>query len=132
MSDTKDSIKAAVKAARAESNAAIAAHDDFKVSALVDRDVVVVIGAESVISERKNLRAEFASQFRRSADLLYVRTPDKIDVSEDLAEVTEHGHWTGSWSAEGKKISSEGSYMAVWHKVADKWLTKAEMYGNLK
>jgi hypothetical protein len=77
MSDTKDSIKAAVKAARAESNAAIAAHDDFKVSALVDREVVVVTGSGAAIVSRKNLRAVFVQQFRESADLIYIRTPKK-------------------------------------------------------
>ena len=131
MSDTKSSIISAVKAARAESNAAIAAHDDFKVSALVDRDVVVVSGSGPAIHERKTLRAVFVQQFRESPDLIYIRTPDKIEVSDDLTQVSEIGHWTGSWTTAGQKVTSRGNYSALWHKVADKWLTRAELFVTL-
>jgi ketosteroid isomerase-like protein len=131
MSDTKSSVQAAVKAARAESNAAIAAHDDFKVSALVDREVIVVTGSGAAIESRKNLRATFVQQFRESADLIYIRTPEKIEVSDDLTQVSEIGHWTGSWTTAGQKVNAQGTYSAIWHKVADKWLARAELFVTL-
>jgi len=130
MSDAK-TISAAIKANRAESNAAIKAHDDFKVSALFDRDAVVITGGGTAIATRKALRATFVQQFRQP-DLVYMRTPKTIEVSEDLSEAAENGTWVGSWSVGDKKVEASGTYMALWHPVADKWLIKGEMFATLK
>ena len=131
MSDAK-TIRSEIEKSRAESNAAIKAHDDFKVCALLDRDVIVITGAGIPLLERKNVRAAFQQQFRTSADLVYTRNPKKIEVNAELNEAAEHGEWVGSWTVAGQKTETGGTYMALWHPVADKWLIKAEMFFTAK
>jgi hypothetical protein len=66
--------------------------------------------------------------FAEFPDVLYVRTPSKIEVSTYLPRAAETGNWVGNWTAEKGRIEVGGSYFASWLKVDGSWKIQSEMF----
>jgi len=118
----------AIRAARAASNAAIAAHDIDGIVGVMDVDyqVTASLGAfgRGVDEERDIWSDMFASRSK----LLYVRTPDEIELSADYPLAAETGHWTGSWETGEGEVNTGGRYTAMWRKVEGAWKLRSELF----
>ena len=80
------------------------------------------------MSGKNTNRERMESEFSSKSDVLYVRTPQTVQVFEAWGMASESGTWTGSWTENGQKIELTGTYMAKWHKLDGSWLIRAEVF----
>jgi ketosteroid isomerase-like protein len=114
---------AEIRAARADQNAAIAAHDYDRVASYWTEDVVITAGRGTVLRGRSAYRAAFASD----SGFIYHRETTAIDLSTAWPLAWEEGTWTGSSTAGGAPLLS-GRYSAQWIKVSGRWLIRSELF----
>ena len=114
---------AAIRAARAEQNSAIATHDLDRVAQFWTDDVVISAGLGRVIRGRENYRRAF----EQDSGMVYERTPDHVELSAEWALAFETGHWTGRRGAQGPAIIG-GRYSAQWVRREGRWLIRSELF----
>lgn len=119
---------AAIRAARADSNAAIARHDLAGIARhwVPDVSIVSSAGAQAA-SARENIE-RMGAQFTRRPDTIYVRTPTTIDVLTAWHVASERGEWTGRWTEPDGVVDIGGTYLAQWRKVDGVWRIRAEVF----
>lgn len=117
-----------IREARARSNAAIAAHDTAALAKLWTADVTVVTSTGATQAGRDANRDAFAAQFRARPDVVYVRTPDTIEVLPSWEVASERGTWTGQWTQDDGVTKIGGTYLAQWRKLNGAWLIQAELF----
>ena len=119
---------AQIRAARAQSNAAIAAHDVPGIARhwLPDVHIVTSTGAQG--TGRDDNGARMAQQFARRPDTVYVRTPVTIDVFDAWQVASERGEWTGRWTEPDGVVDIRGTYLAKWRKVDGGWKIQTEVF----
>lgn len=119
---------AQIRAARGQSNAAIAAHDVTGIARhwLPDVHIVTSTGAQGTGREVNGER--MSQQFARRPDTVYVRTPVTIDVFSTWQVASERGEWTGRWTEPDGVVQIRGIYLAQWRKVDGTWRIQAEVY----
>lgn len=123
--------EAAIRAVRAESNAAIAAHDVGRLAPLFTEDVVIVAGGgDSVIGRDATLR-RFADAFGDEDFVDYVRTPEMIEVASYGVRAAERGHWVGRWRSPLGETRMSGAYLAHWVRPQGPWRIHAETFVTL-
>jgi uncharacterized protein (TIGR02246 family) len=122
----------AIRAARARSNRAIAAHDLDAISRVWMDTVHIVTSTSAQGSGRDENRQRMARQFTTRPDTTYVRRTAEIDVYEPWAVASEHGEWTGTWTEPDGKVTIGGTYLAQWRKVGSEWLIQAELFVPLR
>jgi ketosteroid isomerase-like protein len=120
--------ESAIRAARARSNAAIAAHDLDGLARVWMENVHVVTSTGAQEAGRERNRASFAAHFRDRPDVVYVRTPESIDVFAAWDVAAERGRWTGQWTQADGVTRISGTYLAQWRKVKGEWLIQAELF----
>ena len=117
-----------IRAARARSNAAIAAHD----LAGVAREWmagVSVLGSTGTHAQGHAANAQnLARQFERRPDTLYVRTPTAIAVFAPWAVAAERGEWVATWTEPDGPLKLSGTYQAQWRCIDDLWLIQGELF----
>ncbi|MEQ9425167.1 MAG: nuclear transport factor 2 family protein [Cyclobacteriaceae bacterium] len=121
-----------IKQARAASNQAIADHDAEKLAGFWMENYTIVTSRDNEKKGREINRKDIARHFEAIPDVIYIRTPNKIEVFEDWNMASENGEWVGRWTDGQDKIELSGSYYAKWHKVEGKWLMRAEVFTPLK
>lgn len=123
-----DTASAAIAAARARSNAAIAAHDTAAIARewMPDVHVVTSTGFESAGSDA-NAKA-MAEQFARRPDTKWVREPTRITVFDAWDVAAEEGRWTGTWTDPDGKVRITGTYLAQWRLSDGRWRIRAEVF----
>jgi len=116
---------AAVRAARASQNAAIAEHDLDKAASFWTDDVVIRSALGRVIEGR----ATYRSTLGADTATVYRRDPDRVDVSDNerWPLAFESGTWTGK-SPRGGQPLIRGRYAAQWIKRDGRWLIRAEVF----
>ena len=116
---------AAVRAARAAQNAAIASHDLDRAAAFWAEDVVIRSGLGRVVQGRASYRAAMAAD----TSTVFRREPDRVDVSDNerWPLAFESGTWTGRGARDGKPLI-RGRYAAQWIKRDGRWLIRAEVF----
>jgi uncharacterized protein (TIGR02246 family) len=117
-----------IRAARARSNAAIAAHDPAAIARVWMEDVHVVSSTSTQTAGRDANRQRMAQQFANRPDTVYVRRPTTIDVYAPWSVAAERGEWTGRWTEPDGAFEIGGTYLVQWRKVAGEWLIQAELY----
>lgn len=117
-----------IRAARARSNAAIAAHDLAAIAGEWMPDVHVVSSTSAQTAGREANQQRMAQQFKNRPDTLYVRTPSTIEVNAAWAVASERGDWVGRWTEPDGKLEIGGTYQAQWRKVDGRWLIQAELF----
>lgn len=117
-----------IRRLRAASNAAIAAHDAKAVASFVEDDVQITTGNGDKFQGRKAMRDRFAEHFRGRPDLVFVRTPEQIDVSRAVPLASERGAWIGQWTEGGAKVEIRGVYQAMWRERGGQWRIAAELF----
>lgn len=121
-------LSAAIRARRAQSNAAIAARDLDAVVALMAEDVTVSVAGGPKLNGRAASRAAFAEQFADPAFRGYVREPGRIVPGSPAVEASEMGTWTGRWDTGARRQEMRGTYLAQWTYTALGWFIQSEVF----
>lgn len=119
---------AAIRAARADSNAAIARHDVTGIRRHWMTDVHIVTSTSTQGTGREVNGERMAQQFQRRPDTVYVRTPVTVDVFREWNVASERGEWTGRWTEPDGGVDIAGTYLAQWRKVDGTWLIQSELF----
>lgn len=120
--------EAQIRAARAASNAAIAAHDVPGIARHWLADVHIVTSTSAQGRGREDNAARMSQQFARRPDTVYVRTPGEVDVFSAWDVASERGTWTGRWTEPDGLVEIAGTYIAQWRRVDDTWRIQAELF----
>ena len=116
---------AAVRAARAAQNGAIAARDLDRAASFWTDDVVIRSGLGRVIQGR----ATYRSTLGADSATVYRREPDRVDVSDNARWplAYESGTWTGRDARDNTPLI-RGRYAAQWIKRDGRWLIRSEVF----
>src|SRR6185436_14535273 len=117
-----------IRAARARSNQAIAAHDVAAIAREWTEDLHVVTSTGVETAGREQNQKRMAEQFARRPDIAWVRSPTTIDVYSAWAVASERGEWTGRWTEPDGALEIGGTYLAQWRKVDGRWRIRAELF----
>ncbi len=121
-----------ISAARARSNAAIAAHDTAAIAREWMPDVHVV---SSTGTQNGGIEATLRSMqaaFTRRPDTKWVRTPHTITVNEAWHVASEEGRWVGTWTEPDGPLRISGTYLAQWRRADGRWRIQAEVFVPLQ
>lgn len=124
--------EAAIRALRAESNRAIAAHDLARFTPIFADDAVFIWSNGSTAVGKAALEGFFARDFADPAFVAYVRTPDRVSVSDQGARAVEHGTWTAIKREPRGETRYGGDYAAHWIRTPEGWRVKGELYVKLR
>lgn len=118
----------AIRARRADFNAAIARGDAGAIGPILARDCVMVTGTDSAVVIGRLAQVKlWTREFSAKVPILYVRTPANIALSPAEPIALEQGSWTGSYRGSGEPVAS-GLYTAKWRAVDGQWLIEAEVF----
>ena len=117
-----------IRAQRAAFNRAIAHGDLDAIGAFLADKAQIVTGTDSLIFNGKadELRL-WSEDLRAPSRGIYVRTPDRIELSPVAPMAMESGHYRGVDTKSAKDWSS-GTYFAKWRRIGGKWLIESETY----
>lgn len=122
------SPESSIRAARAKSNAAIAAHDVDGTTAVMADTYVSVSSINARSIGRDAARESYAQIFATRPGVIFVRTPKSITVNASWAQAGESGTWTGGWTTADGPVRVGGTYFAKWNKAGGQWLLLAETF----
>ena len=125
--DARDE-EAAIRAARASQNRAIAAHDLDAIATTWSMDYVGLSSTNVRVLGRNAKRDDFAKQFAARPNLVWVRTAVSVIVNTAWAHAGESGQWTGEWTVEGETTRVGGIYFAKWQKEDGVWRILGETF----
>ena len=118
----------AIRATRDAFNAAIAKGDLAGIAAVVSDNVQIVTGGDSLVYSGKAGQMKlWTEDLAAPSRGIYVRSPDKIEVSPVAPMAFETGHWKGVDSKSAADWAS-GVYSAKWRRTGGKWLIESETY----
>jgi ketosteroid isomerase-like protein len=120
-----------IRTQRNFSNLAIANHDTLTIGNFWTDDFLLISSRNSEVSGREKNRKGFIEDFKSKRDVVYVRTPDKIDVFAEWNMASETGTWVGTWKAADGNVKITGTYYAKWHKINGEWKIRAEVFTPL-
>ena len=118
----------AIRARRAQSNAAIAARSaDATVAVMLD-DVTVAVAGGPTLTGREASRVAFVEQFADPAFRGYVREPEQISLGDSPGQAIEMGRWSGRWGTGVRTQEMRGTYVARWTCTALGWFIQSEVF----
>ena len=120
-----------IQSIRMKSNDAIARHDVDTLQSYLDDDFVITISTGAIERSRDEHGRSFAAHFDEYPDVVYVRTPSEITLSNAYPLAIEHGTWVGSRTTENGKLENGGQYTAAWRKTDGVWRIYSELYVGL-
>ncbi len=123
---------AEIRAARARSNTAIAAHDIEGITREWMPDVHVVSSTGTQNGGIDTNARSMQAAFDRRPDTKWVRTPHTISVNERWDVASEEGRWVGTWTEPDGPLEIGGTYLAQWRRVNGRWLIQAEVFVPLE
>lgn len=118
----------AIREVRQLSNQAIAKHDTVALIKGWATDYHMITSRNAEVSGDTNAVHKFADEFKVRPDVIYIRTPDKVEVFTKWNMASEQGKWTGQWTDHNEVIRVSGTYFAKWHYVNNQWLIRAEVF----
>ena len=119
---------AAIKAARLQQNAAIAAFQAEAVASYWTDDVTICRGLGVQVAGKAAYRKLFEEDRLSSNVLVYQRLPDAIEVSAIWPLAYESGVWAGHQGSATGPVVISGRYSAQWVKRGGRWLIRGEVY----
>jgi len=128
-----DSAVMAVRAGRADSNAAIANHDPVRLRVIFADDYLGIQGTSGALDSGGTATAESygAHEFKDSTFVTYRRTPIKIQAAQSGKRVAESGRWEGIWHKPDGVMRKTGVYLARWVPKEGTWRLKSELFVTL-
>jgi ketosteroid isomerase-like protein len=121
-----------IRALRAESNAAIAAHDFRKMEPLLAPDFTVLPGSLGSPLGKDLFGKRLSDTFQDPTFVTYVRTPKRISVSSSRKRAVEIGSWVGQWRKPDGEMRLSGVYQAMWVPLGGRWRLKNESFVTLR
>jgi len=122
-----------VASLREDFNAAIEGRDIDRIATVLCEDALLVPGDEAdLIQGRASQLEAWTSIFSQAPDAGYVRSPQRIEISDDGALAAESGRWRGGWSTGGFEIRYTGRYFAKWRFTGADWQIESETFVTLK
>jgi hypothetical protein len=122
---------AAVRAARARSNAAIAMHQFEDMRPLLLPDYVLLPGSLGKALGVEEAGQRLATAFAEPGFVTYVRTPRRIVRATSGKRVSETGTWVGTWRKSDGTMRLSGIYQAMWVPTAGGWKLQNESFVSL-
>ena len=116
-----------IRMARARYNDAIADHNVPGIVSFHD-DEYQVTTSLGQLEQGRDDTAAWEQLIASRANVLYVRTPEIIEVSKDYPLAAETGTWLGTWSAADGPVRTGGRYAAMWRKADGKWKVRSELF----
>ena len=113
-------------------NLAIASHDTSEMVKSWADDIVVVTSRNARFVGKDQYAKGLSGDFATKPDVVYIRTPETIEIFSAWEMAAESGRWIGSWTNGDEKIEVRGTYYAKWKKVNAQWMISAEIYTPLK
>jgi ketosteroid isomerase-like protein len=131
--DAVDPI-AEVRSLRAESNAAIAAHDAVRLRKVFADDYLGIVGTTGDLDSGGEATAKSYGdiEFKDASFDRYRRTPDTLQLAESGKRVAESGHWVGIWRKPDGIMRKSGVYLARWVRMDGGWRLKSELFITLE
>jgi len=117
-----------IRNARAEYNDAIARHDIPAIISFLDEQYQITTSLGKLEQGRDSEISSWQELFASRKDVLYVRSPETIEVSDDYPLAAESGTWVGSWSTKEGPVRTGRRYAAMWHEVDGKWKVRSELF----
>ena len=111
MTEAISLVSALIRALRAQSNQAIAAHDADRTVSFMAPDVVVGVAGGPTLKGRDASRAAFAQQFADRAFVTYERTIEQVTLPDPM-RATERGRWVGRWRLKTGSHEQACAYVA--------------------
>jgi ketosteroid isomerase-like protein len=118
--------EAAIRAAREQSNRAIAQKDIDAFARTLASDFVMVRGSGAFVASRQAYIDQFRQDFTSGSAITYRRTPDKIELSSAAPLAAEHGRWVGL--NEDGTVAYRGTYLAMWRRTEAGWEIRSELF----
>ena len=130
---TMGSAVSTVKVQRAESNAAIAAHDAARLRKLFDDDYHGIQGTSGDIDSggEATARSYADNEFKDPTFVTYRRTPTSVADAQSGKRVAEAGTWEGIWRTPDGTMRKTGVYLAMWIPSGGTWRLKSEAFVTL-
>ena len=121
----------AIRAMRARSNAAMAAHDVAALRPLLATGYTGVPGSIGMPFGREELEERLGRAFADPTFLTYVRTPQRIRVAHSRKRAAETGKWLGTWRKPDGEMRLTGIYQAYWVPQGGGWRLLNESFVTL-
>ncbi|MBK8285381.1 MAG: nuclear transport factor 2 family protein [Ahniella sp.] len=109
----------------------MARHDVEAVVSFLDAEYQITVGSGKLFHGKAGELEGWRAEFAQAADLVYVRTPESVDVSSSGERAVEFGTWVGSWTTPDGPHRSLGRYAAHWSKVDGSWKIRSELFVTL-
>jgi len=119
---------AAIRSARAQQDAAIAAREFERVTAFWAEDVSIRRGLGQLCTGRAAYRRLVESDASSDIGVVYQREPTDVEVSSSWPLAFETGAWTGRLGSAAGPIAIAGRYSAQWVKRDGRWLIRSEVF----
>jgi uncharacterized protein DUF4440 len=128
-----DSPTSVVRVRRAESNAAIKAHDSGRLRNLFDDEYHGINGTSGDLDSGGDATARSYAdeEFKDPTFVTYRRTPTSIVNAQSGRRVAESGHWEGIWRRSDGIMRKTGAYLAMWIPSGGTWRLKSEAFVTL-
>ena len=123
---------AEIRAARARSNAAIAAHRYQGVEAELAPGYFVIPGSLGRPIDAEGAAERVGEAMRDPSFVSYVRKPERILVAANRKRAAETGHWAGIWRKKDGEMRLTGVYQATWVPEAGRWKLLNESFVSLE
>lgn len=120
-----------IRARRAAFNEAIAAHDAEAALTFLDAEYQITTGAGEISQGRYSESGAWDELFARADDIVYVRTPERVEVASPAVRAFESGVWRGAWTAAEGPQRLGGRYTAHWRYVDGEWVIRSEIFVTL-
>ena len=117
-----------IRALREHSNEAIARHDANAIGSFLSNDYVITISTGVIVRSKDEHVRSFAEHFEEYPDVVYVRTPSQITISDAYPLALEQGTWVGTRTTRNGKLESGGKYAAAWRKTGKGWKIYSELF----
>jgi hypothetical protein len=124
---------AVIRALRAESNAAIAAHDPVRLGKIFDDDYSGIEGTSAALDRGGQATAKSYGdlEFKDPTFVHYRRDPNLIQSADSGKRIAESGRWEGVWQKPDGVMRKTGVYLARWVPVGGSWRLKSELFVTL-
>ena len=113
-------------------NLAIGSHDLSDMNEYCSEDIMVITSRNARFMNRDQYASGLEQEFKAKEDVIYIRTPQMIEVFPAWDMAAESGRWVGEWKVDTASINVSGSYYAKWKKVDNEWRISAEVFTALK
>lgn len=117
-----------IRNSRADYNDAIANHDVSRIISFLDTEYQITTSLGELSRGIEAEAAAWREMFASRENVLYVRSPGSVEVSEDYPLAAETGTWTGAWSTDQGPVRTGGRYAAMWRKLDGAWKVRSELF----